>query len=251
MDPAGRCGIGLSDRDISQPESYWLDRTLPQLLQDNVEKDPDGSSVIWKGGTLSWSELDDRSNRVATGLSRIGVKPGEVVSCQLANRPEFLVLHHALAKCGAVFNPVHLAYRGAETQHIVDFSESTLLMVGPAVKGFSYLDMALEIKNRLPRLDKIVAVDEQGSDEVVPFEQLEQTPAQGPMTEPRPDDPFMMFCTSGTTASPKATVHTCNMRLTNCWFSARDMGIRRDDGMLCPSPLSHLWALLRERTMEQ
>jgi non-ribosomal peptide synthetase component E (peptide arylation enzyme) len=94
---------------MSEPESYWLNKTLPQLLQENVEKDPAGPSVIWKGGALSWSELDDRSNRVATGLSQIGVKPGDVVSCQLANTPEFLVLHQALAKCGAVFNPIHLA----------------------------------------------------------------------------------------------------------------------------------------------
>lgn len=229
---------------MSQPDNYWLDKTLPQLLQKNVEKNPDGPSVIWKEGTLSWSELDDRSNRVATGLSQIGVKPGDVVSCQLANRPEFLVLHQALAKCGAVFNPVHRAYRGAETQHIVDFSESTLLVVGPSVKDFSYLDMALEIKSRLPRLKEIVTVGEECSGDVVSFEHLEQTPAQGPPTEPRPDDPFMMFFTSGTTASPKATLHTYNMRLTNSWFCARDMGIRSDDGMLCPSPLSHLWALL-------
>jgi len=116
--------------------------------------------------------------------------------------------------------------------------------VGPPVKGFSYLDMALEIKSRLPRLEKIVALGAQGYDEVIPIEHLEQTPAQGPPTEPQPDDPFMMFFTSGTTASPKATVHTYNMRLTNSWFCARDMGIRSDDGMLCPSPLSHLWALL-------
>ena len=229
---------------MTSSESFWLDKTLPQLLRENVEKDPEGPAVLWDGGALSWSELDDRSNRVATGLSQIGVEPGAVVSCQLANTPEFLVLHHALAKCGAVFNPVHLAYRGAETWHIVDFSESRVLVVGPSLKGFSYLDTAREIKNRLPRLERIISVGEPGSDEAVPFEQLEQTPAQDPPAKPQPDDPFMMFFTSGTTASPKATLHTYNMRLTNSWFCARDMGVRQDDGMLCPSPLSHLWALL-------
>ena len=222
----------------------WLNKTLPQLLQENVEADPDGPALLWNEGRLSWSELDDRSSRVATGLSQIGVQPGDVVTCQLANRPEFLVLHHALAKCGAIFNPVHMAYRGVEAQHIVDFSESTLMVVGPSVKGFSYLDLALEIKQRLPRLERIIAVGESGPDEVIPFEQLEQTPAQGLPAEPQPDDPFMMFFTSGTTASPKATLHTYNMRLTNSWICARDMGIQKDDGMLCPSPLSHLWGLL-------
>ncbi|MEE8349925.1 MAG: class I adenylate-forming enzyme family protein [Acidobacteriota bacterium] len=229
---------------MSQSESYWLDKTLPQLLRENVQRDPDGPSLIWDGGRLSWTELDHRSSCVASGLSEIGVKTGDVVSCQLANRPEFIVLHHALAKCGAVFNPIHLAYRGAETQHIVDFSESSWLVVGPSVKGFSYLDMALEIKSRLSGLKQIVAVGEPDREEGIPFERLEQTPARSLSVEPRPDDPFMMFFTSGTTASPKATIHTYNMRLTNSWFCARDMGIRKDDGMLCPSPLSHLWALL-------
>lgn len=229
---------------MSRSQSYWLDKTLPQLLQENVAKDPDGAAVLCKGGSLSWSELADRSDRVAAGLSRLGVGQGDVVSCQLANIPEFLVLHHAVAKCRGILNPTHLAYRSTEIEHLLDFSESILFVVGPSIKGFSYVEMVLEMKDRLPRLRNLVSVGEEGPDEVISFDQLEQASTSAPLAGPEPNDPFMMFFTSGTTASPRATVHTHNMRLSNSWFCARDMGIRKEDGMLCPSPFGHLWALL-------
>ena len=53
-----------------------------------------------------------------------------------------------------------------------------------------------------------------------------------------------MLFTSGTTASPKATVHTHNMRMSNSWFCGKDMELQESDRMLCCSALSHMWAIL-------
>jgi len=53
-----------------------------------------------------------------------------------------------------------------------------------------------------------------------------------------------MLFTSGTTASPKATLHTHNMRMSNSWFCGKDLELRESDRMLCCSALSHMWAIL-------
>ena len=228
---------------MSHTESYWLDKTLPQLLRKNVQKSPQAPALMWNRQVMNWGELELLSDQLAAGLADLGIGRGDVVSCQLANVPEFLILHHAVAKCRAIFNPIHLPYRSSELEHILGFSESSALVVGPSIKDFSYVELGLQMKQRLECLHHVVSVAEGTAAEVIPFESLQFNSAP-PLPEPDPEDPFLMLFTSGTTASPKATVHTYNMRMTNSWFCGGDFALRREDHMLCCSALSHMWAIL-------
>ncbi|HYB73450.1 MAG TPA: AMP-binding protein, partial [Candidatus Sulfotelmatobacter sp.] len=92
-------------------QGWWLDLTVPDLLRRQVGARPDAPAVIAGERTLTFAELDRESNRVAAGLAALEVGRGDVVSCQLSNIPEVLVLHHAAAKRRAIFNPIHLPYR--------------------------------------------------------------------------------------------------------------------------------------------
>jgi acyl-CoA synthetase (AMP-forming)/AMP-acid ligase II len=228
---------------MSPTESYWLNKTLPQLLRDNVQKFPDAPALMWSTQVMNWGELDLLSDRLAAGLADLGIGRGDVVSCQLANLPEFLILHHAVAKCSAIFNPIHLPYRSSELEHILGFSESCALVVGPSVKNFSCLELGLQMKQRLECLDHVVSVGEDSAAEVIPFEAL-KLDSVPPLSGPDPEDPFLMLFTSGTTANPKATVHTYNMRMTNSWFCGGDFELHPEDHMLCCSAFSHMWATL-------
>jgi len=122
-------------------DSPWLDKTLTDLLRENVERNPDGPAIEWGDTTLSFADLDLQSDRLATGLAEQGIGSGDVVSCQLPNIPEFLILHHAVAKRRAIFNPIHMPYRSSEMEHILGFAGSAMLVTGPPVKGFSYAEM--------------------------------------------------------------------------------------------------------------
>ena len=228
---------------MSHEESYWLNKTLPELLRQNVEKASEAPALMWNSQVMNWAELDLVSDRLAAGLADLGIGKGDVVSCQLANVPEFLILHHAVAKCSAIFNPIHLPYRSSELEHILGFSESTALVVGPSIKDFSYLELGLRMKQRVECLDHVVSVGEETAGEVIPFESL-KLDSPPPPAAPGPEDPFLMLFTSGTTASPKATVHTYNMRMTNSWFCGGDFELHQEDHMLCCSALSHMWAVL-------
>jgi acyl-CoA synthetase (AMP-forming)/AMP-acid ligase II len=57
-----------------------------------------------------------------------------------------------------------------------------------------------------------------------------------------------MLFTSGTTAGPKATLHTHNMRLSNSAFWAKDLGLRPEDRLICCSAFSHMWGIFNYLT---
>jgi len=225
-------------------DSPWLDKTLTDLLRENVEKTPDAPAIEWGDTTLSFADLDLQSDRLATGLAEQGIGRGDVVSCQLPNIPEFLILHHAVSKRRAIFNPIHMAYRSSEMEHILGFAETAMLVTGPPVKGFSYAEMGMDIQKCRSSLRHVVSLGEEQPPGSLSFEELGESPARTQEEDPQPQDPFLMLFTSGTTASPKATLHTHNMRMSNSWFCGKDMELRESDRMLCCSALSHMWAIL-------
>jgi cyclohexanecarboxylate-CoA ligase len=222
---------------------WWLDVTLPDLLGRLAAERPGAPAVIAAERTLTFAELDSESDRVAAGLARLGVARGDVVSCQLPNLPETLVLHHAVAKRRAVFNPIHLPYRAAEVESILAFAESRAMVVGPPTRGFSYLKMVLGLRQRLPALRHVIAVGGEGGAGVVPFEDLRDARGAAGGDRPHPDDPFLLLFTSGTTASPKAALHTHNMRMGNARVSAQELGFTAADRFLSIARFSHMWGL--------
>ena len=87
-----------------------------------------------------------RSVRVALGLLELGVRPGDVVSYQLPNWTEFLVLHHAATRIGAVNNPLIPIYRDREVGFMVGLAESKVLVVPQEFRGFDYPAMVERLR---------------------------------------------------------------------------------------------------------
>ena len=166
-------------------------------------------AVVWGGGTLSWRALHDRVLRAAEGLRRKGVGQRDVVALQLPNTPEFLILHLAIARLGAVLCTVHMPYRGAEIETILAHSGAKLFLTS-----------------------------------AYPWGDLE---AEQPLSAdyPAPDsrDPFLLLYTSGTTASPKGVPHAYRTMLGNSRMGAQEKKLTANSRVLCPAPFSHLYGL--------
>src|SRR5438094_1397488 len=206
------------DRPIYRPEEerdylargWWRDEdTLWQWLGQHAASRPDDSAVISAAGTLTWRALQERVLRVAQGLRKKGVDKGDVVAVQLPNTPEFLVVHLAIARLGAVMCTLHMPYRGAEIESILAHSGARLFF--NAAYPFAELEAA------------------------------EPLPADYPAPDSR--DPFLLLYTSGTTASPKAVPHAYRTMLGNSRMGANEHRLTADSRILCAAPLSHLYGL--------
>jgi cyclohexanecarboxylate-CoA ligase len=251
-DPAGdRVGGLRAPRPVApaaaagwRAAGWWPDVTLPELLRRAAAARPEAAALVAGERRLSFADLDRESDRVAAGLAALGVGPGVVVSCQLANVPEFVVLHHAVAKRRAIFNPIHLPYRAAEVEAILAFAGARVVVVGASARGVDLVAMVAALRPRLPALHHVVTVGPERRPGTIPFDEL------GPAGSGRgdgagdPDEPFLLLFTSGTTAGPKATLHTHNMRLGNARFIAGEWQMSPDDRVLALARLSHMWGLM-------
>ncbi|MGQ0434920.1 MAG: AMP-binding protein, partial [Microthrixaceae bacterium] len=104
--------------------------SLWQLVERRAEATPDARAAIDEAGrTLTWADAKAEAERAAAGLARLGIGPGDVVSWQLPTWLEAKILVLALARLGAIQNPMLHIYREREVGFIVRQAKSKLLVV--------------------------------------------------------------------------------------------------------------------------
>ena len=112
--------------------SLPVEQDLRAFLKGKADALSDKPYLFFGDETVSYRELDGRSNRVANGVMALGVRPGERVGVMLPNVPDFLYTWFGLAKVGAVMVPLNTAFTGREARYPLLHSEATALVLDEA-----------------------------------------------------------------------------------------------------------------------
>lgn len=151
-------------------------------------------------GTTTWRDLDDRVNRLISGLRTHGLAPGDTIALMAGNQRETLEVALACLQGGWLMVPVNWHWVAAELAHVISDSDAVALVVGQ-----EWIPVALEAEGQLDgdhiRVRVAVAKADHVPAAYVGYEDLLSTgdPAE-------PDDQQrggVMFYTSGTTGHPK------------------------------------------------
>jgi acyl-coenzyme A synthetase/AMP-(fatty) acid ligase len=190
---------------MTQTQTLYDARTFWDLVSRRAELAAGQPMLIDTADrTLTFGEFAARAERVAAGFQDLGVREGDTVSWQLPTRIETVVASMALARLGAVQNPIIHIYREREVRYVLQDSGASLFLVPGEWRGFDYSAMAKGIVADLDRPVQIV-------------EAYDTLPEGDPSTLPPPpaapaspdDAPVRwLYYTSGTTANPKGVRHT-------------------------------------------
>ncbi|MCO4863185.1 cyclohexanecarboxylate-CoA ligase [Cupriavidus sp. WGlv3] len=238
-------------RAASIAAGHWQDRTINDYLAACVRERPDAPALTALSidrqhvTRFTWRELARMADRVALGLSRLGIVAGDVVSCQLPNGWHLSVLYLACARLGAVLNPVMPIFRERELSFMLVHAQSKVVVVPKAFRGFDHAQMLRGLRDALPALRHAVVVDGDGDDS---FEALLSVPHWEDDAEaaaillrsrPGPDDVTQLIYTSGTTGEPKGVMHTANTLFSNIVAYAGRLHLTGNDVVLMASPMAH------------
>lgn len=179
-------------------------RHLAELLRTKARRNSDRPAVRFTGLSLSYAELDRRSDRAGKGLEELGVGPGDRVAALLFNGPEFLDLWFGLAKLGAVLVPLNTALKGEILRYELTDCQPKGLVVDRRL-----LDVYAPHRDAV-RPEFEVVVDPSGDYREVPSPARAWPDLARPGTlgevEVRPQDPAAILYTSGTTGPPKGAI---------------------------------------------
>lgn len=220
---------------------WWRDETLGDWLTQRATTSGERAAVMTGRESLTYAVLRERVSALASGLHQIGIGPGDVVAVHLPNIPEFLIAWFAINERGAIMQTIHMPYGMREVEHMLGHSGAKAVLALSDLRGRS---PAAEIAALgLPDV-AVIAV----GDRVARTHAFYDLVAAGktnpvPAHPSRPDEPFLLLYTSGTTSAPKAVSVTYNHFLSNARMCAQEFGIRPDDRVLCLAPYTHLYGL--------
>ncbi|NOX72100.1 MAG: AMP-binding protein [Alphaproteobacteria bacterium] len=218
----------------------WPNRLLTDFLADTLKRAPDSTALICPHSetTLSHRALDKHASNIAGNLAALGVAKGDVVSFQLPNWWQFVALHLACLKLGAISNPLMPIFRARELEFMLPFACSKVLIVPDQFQHFDHAALGDHLKRTIPSLEHLFVVGGAG---LSAFDTLLRPCAKPP---PNPqlsaNDVVLLLFTSGTTGRPKGVLHTSNTLLTSARHVADRMGLGPSDVGFMPAPFAHM-----------
>ncbi|SIP88449.1 long-chain acyl-CoA synthetase [Alkalispirochaeta americana] len=124
---------------------------LGEILQEVARKLKRKEAIRFANRRISYGELDKSANRVANGLKKLGIKPGDRVALMLPNIPEFIYCFYGIQKLGATAVPFNAMYKGREIAYILnDCGARAIILLANFV---SLLD---EIRDEVPALEQVI-----------------------------------------------------------------------------------------------
>ena len=196
---------------------YWPDTTICAYLDTAVQRHPEKTAIVDPFGRLTYAALGQLVDRLALAFLAMGVDTGDVVSFQLPNWHQFVVVQYALSRIGAVGNPLIPIYRQRELRFMLQLAASKVMIIPRTFRGFDYAAMMRELRPELPALERLYVLGEDVPDDMDSFDTLLHTPyeEQGDTTalharQVNPNALAEIIFTSGTTGEPKGVMHTHN-----------------------------------------
>ncbi|GAA4011407.1 medium-chain fatty-acid--CoA ligase [Actimicrobium antarcticum] len=229
----------------------WHDKTINDYLDECVASFPEKialTAIHVEGAapiSFTYRDMAAMADRIAVGLTRLGVGRNDVVACQLPNSWQFTLTYLACSRIGAVINPLMHIFRERELSFMLKHAAAKLIIVPKTFRGCDFDVMLTALQPSLPDLQHVVVVGGSGNNS---FEVLLSEPAweQAPdasdilnRQRPGPDDVTQLIYTSGTTGEPKGVMHSANTLMSNIVPYAERLALNADDVVLMASPMAH------------
>ncbi|MFD5063681.1 AMP-binding protein [Streptomyces sp. NPDC058394] len=220
----------------------WQDRPLGTYLTRAAATD--ALAVVDGERRLTFADIDRQATAIAAALHARGIGQDDVVSFQLPNTAEAVVLFQAVLKIGAVANPIVPIYRGHELRFILGQARTKIAFIPGLHRGFNYPELYGSLRADLPELRDVVVVGGDGG----PSSWEEFLQAAGPdpavtvlaLPAPDPDQVCLLLYTSGTTAAPKGALHSHNTLGYENASLIEQFGLNERDVIFNPSPVTHV-----------
>ena len=176
---------------------------LSQFLEDSARNYPDKIALRFEGQQVTFQELDIACNRLAQGLSDLGLGPGDRCLVMMPNGIHQITVYYGLAKLGAELVLVNFLYRMHELKHILtDAQPKAFIGAEP------YLGEVRKVMNKLGGTSLRFALGVEQDRDFMDLEKVYSVKKDF-LTYPADDnDTLNIIYTSGTTGAPKGVMLT-------------------------------------------
>ena len=176
---------------------YPRDKTVQALFEKQAAERPNDAAVKYGGTVLSYSELNERANKIAHYLKTRGVAPADCIALYLERSIDMIAAILGIIKAGACYVPLDLAYPKARLAFMVEDVKAPVLITQQV------------LVDAVPAGEHEILVLDAERDAIA------KQSGENPNIETTPTSPAYIIYTSGSTGRPKGVVvpHRAIIRL--------------------------------------
>ena len=218
--------------DVSDPDR----RVIGEVLRWQAEHQPDAPFLMMDDRRLSFGVVNELTNSLAAGLTKLGVERGQRVSLLMENSLELALVALATNKLGATWVPTNTTYKGEWLEHTLRDADATVLVVDEAL-----LPRVLDLGADLPvRLGVVLGAEETfraGGVDWLPYGVLETGSTAEPAGTVSADDISAVMWTSGTTGRSKGVLQSHSAWLAAARVFRETRQVQAGDVLYCCVPM--------------
>jgi len=218
------------------PDTPLLNQTIDQTFRSTAARFPDREALIARNqnARFTFAHLDAEVDRTARGLAGLGLGAKDRVGVWSTNCLEWILVHLACTRIGAVLVNVNPAYRANELAFVLRKSGMKAIFLWERDQRSNYGAILQEaLTTEKAPLQHSIFFESDSWDKML---------ANGRDIQPHetsPHDPTNIQYTSGTTGSPKGVLLTHHNLLNNAAVISSGMKITEHDRICVPVPLYH------------
>ncbi|MFQ5943974.1 MAG: AMP-binding protein [Anaerolineales bacterium] len=210
-------------------------QTFYDQLTSNAEQNGEGLAAASPVTTLTHRELLDRIDRLAGGLSEIGLAKGDRICVLAQNSLEYLELYGACAKTGAIAYPINWRLSAEEIGPVLALADAKCLMVG--------VEHAAQLEGlELGSISSKLIMGDASIEGFSLLSELYSTAGQPPV-ELSESDPFVIISTAAVAGVPRGAVLTHGNMFHANEQIVDAIGLTPADRHLAALPLFHITGL--------
>ncbi|MEZ4416628.1 MAG: long-chain fatty acid--CoA ligase [Gemmatimonadota bacterium] len=216
---------------------------LALTLDHAARRHPSATAFVLADTQLDFASLDAAARKVAAGLHRLGVRPGDKVALSCPNLPWFPMVYYGILKAGAVVVPLNVLFKRREIAYHLSDSQARVYL---CFEGTEALPIGAEGKagfDEVPSCEHLVSISA-GAERLFPDvptlqELLAAESGTWETVGTAADDTAVILYTSGTTGTPKGAELSHSNMLLNAMASAELFHLHHTSRWLLALPLFH------------
>ena len=165
---------------------------------------PDRTAVVFDGKEFTYSQLQERVNRLANALGEMGVTQGARVAVMEVNCVQLIETYFACASLDAIYVPFNFRARADELASLLSSADPSVFIVGGR-----YVELVESIRGRVSLPANLISVGTRADSWLTYEDQIESAPPeQTHFPEAGDEDTSVLMFTAGTTGTPKGVMLT-------------------------------------------
>ncbi len=213
--------------------------SIAEMLTVRAQEIPNRPHVLFYDEVITYSQTNDRANKVGNFLKEKGVAKGDIVSVMILNSPDVYYTMFGAQKLGAIAGSINYMLKGPEIAFLLEDCKPKVTFVGSEfmlefAKGWelsSHKPLVVEVETGIPHG---TAIPETTLKDILAKYSTDEC-----LVPLAPEDPFFLMYSSGTTGTPKGILLSNQGELSVCVDTAHLNAPEPGDVMMIILPMFH------------